>query len=73
MLATTPTLPLDQGDPVAFVRVHASQVCLRRHPSIDYQLALAVIRGPSNPVLSSWAIAIQQSLMSVHGYSILKP
>lgn len=28
LLATALTLPLDQGDPVAFVRVHAGQVCL---------------------------------------------
>ena len=55
MPVTAPTLPLDQVDPVAFLRIHASQVCLGRHPSIEYQLALAVIQGPLSPVSSSQA------------------
>jgi hypothetical protein len=50
LLAIAPTLPLDQGNPVAFIIVHAGLVCLGRYPSIDYQLALAVARGPSNRV-----------------------
>jgi hypothetical protein len=50
LLAIASTLPLDQGNPVAFILVHAGLVCLGRYPSIDYQLALAVARGPSNRV-----------------------
>jgi hypothetical protein len=53
LLATAPTLTLDQVNPVAFIRVHTGLVCLGRYPSIDYQLALAVARGSSNRVPSS--------------------
>jgi hypothetical protein len=35
LLVIAPTLPLDQGDLVAFVRVRAGQVYLGRHPSIE--------------------------------------
>jgi hypothetical protein len=53
LLATAPTLPLDQGNPVDFILVHPGLVCLGRYLSIDYQLALAVAQGPSNRIPSS--------------------
>lgn len=65
LLATAPTPSLDQGGPIGFLRVHASQVSLGQHPRRGSQQALVVIRRPSYLVPPLEAVQIQKP-MSVH-------